>query len=42
MGNTQMNQKQLNKNLKKLLKSMDFVSNNFPHDKGMNKKEFQT
>lgn len=36
-----MNQKQLKKDLKKLLKSMDFVSNNFLHGKGTNKKEVQ-
>lgn len=36
-----MNQKQLKKDLKKLLKSMDFVSNNFLHGKGTNKKELQ-
>ncbi|MBI2471734.1 MAG: hypothetical protein HYV59_10915 [Planctomycetes bacterium] len=36
-----MNQKQLKKDLEKLFKSMDFVSNNFLHGKAVNKKEFQ-
>ncbi len=34
-----MNQKQLKKDLKNLLKSMDFVSNNFLHGKSINKKK---
>lgn len=36
-----MNQEQLKKDLRKLFKSMDFVSNNFLHGKTITKKEFQ-